>query len=132
MGAPQPDWRTGKLCYVELPAADPAASAAFYRDVFGWEIRRRDDGSLAFTDTVGAVSGAFVTGRAPLAEPGLVVYVMVADAAAARERIVAAGGAITRTSPPDFPEVFAWFTDPGGNVLGIYQQPGLAERERSA
>ncbi len=65
MTAAQPDWRTGKLCYVELPAVDPQASAAFYGDVFGWEIRRRDDGSMAFTDTVGAVSGAFVTGRAP-------------------------------------------------------------------
>jgi len=28
--------------------------------------------------------------------------------------------------------VFAWFADPGGNVLGVYQQPGLAEAEATA
>ena len=27
----RPNWRTGKLCYVEIPAVDVAASAGFYR-----------------------------------------------------------------------------------------------------
>jgi predicted enzyme related to lactoylglutathione lyase len=124
-----PDWRTGKLCYLELPAADVAASADFYERVFGWTIRRRDDGSTAFDDTVGGVSGTFVPGRAPAADPGAVLYVMVADADAAREAITAAGGRVVRTSPPELSEVFAWFADPAGNVLGIYQQPGLAASE---
>jgi hypothetical protein len=30
---------------------------------------------------------------------------------------------------PAASEVFAWFSDPGGNTLGIYQQPGLAQME---
>lgn len=128
----EPDWRTGKICYVELPAVDVGASADFYARVFGWHMRRRGDGAVAFDDTVGGVSGTFVTDRAPAADPGLLVYVMVADAEAATDAVVAAGGRIVRTSPPDFPEVFAWFADPAGNVLGIYQQPGLAESERAA
>jgi predicted enzyme related to lactoylglutathione lyase len=126
-----PDWRTGKICYLELPALDPDASAEFYATVFGWPIRRRGDGALAFDDTVGGVSGTFVTGREPAGGPGAVLYVMVADAAATRARITEAGGRIVQESPPDFPEVFAWFADPVGNVLGIYQQPGLAETERA-
>jgi hypothetical protein len=28
-------------------------------------------------------------------------------------------------------EVFGTFTDPAGNLLGIYQQPGLAEAEEA-
>jgi hypothetical protein len=28
-------------------------------------------------------------------------------------------------------EKFAWFRDPAGNVLGIYQQPGLADTEHA-
>lgn len=126
------DWRTGKICYVELPAPDPAASAEFYRRVFGWEIRRRGDGELSFTDTVGGVSGTFSTGRAPAGDPGLLVYVMVADLAAALDSVRSAGGRVVRTSRPDAPESFAWFADPAGNVLGIYQQPGLAETEARA
>lgn len=124
-----PEWRTGKICYVELPAPDPAASAEFYRRVFGWEIRRRGDGALAFTDTVGGVSGVFAADRSPDADPGLLVYVMVADLAAAVASVQAAGGRVVRESPPDAPERFAWFADPAGSVLGLYQQHGLAETE---
>lgn len=124
------DWRTGKLCYVELPAEDPQTSADFYADVFGWRIRRRDDGSLAFDDTVGAVSGAFVPGRPPADDPRMLVYVMVADAEETLAAIARAGGSIVRTTPAGHDEVFAWFSDPAGNVLGIDQQPGLAETER--
>src|SRR3954454_24107794 len=104
-GNREPDWRTGKVCYIELPAADVAASAEFYRTVFGWSIRRRSDGSLAFDDTVGGVSGTFVPDRAPTADPGLLVYVMVADARVAAEHVIAAGGRLVRESPPDHPEV---------------------------
>jgi uncharacterized protein len=125
------DWRTGKLCYVELPADDVAASADFYRRVFGWSTGRRGDGSVTFTDTTGAVSGTFATDRSPATGPGLLVYVMVADAAAALEAVTAAGGRVVRQTPEGHGEVFAWFADPAGNVLGIYQQPGLAAAEAS-
>jgi predicted enzyme related to lactoylglutathione lyase len=125
----EPDYRTGKICYLELPAVDPAASADFYNRVFGWSLRRRGDGAIAFDDTVGGVSGTFVTGREPAGAPGAVLYVMVADARVACAAVMEAGGRIVHESPPDFPEVFAWFADPVGNVLGIYQQAGLAAAE---
>lgn len=128
----KPRFRTGKLCYIEIPAVDENRSAQFYERVFGWEMRRRDDGSLAFDDTVGEVSGTFVTGRPPADAPGFLIYVMVADGRAAVDAVVAAGGTIVRNIDPDAGEVFAWFADPAGNVLGVYQQPGLAETERAA
>lgn len=130
-GEDEPLYRSGKICYLELPAVDPAASAEFYTRVFGWPMRRRGDGAIAFDDTVGGVSGTFVTDREPAGDPGALVYVMVADARAACAAVTEAGGRIVRESPPDFPEVFAWFADPVGNVLGIYQQPGLAQAERT-
>lgn len=55
---------------------------------------------------------------------------MVADAAAACAAIVAAGGTIIQPINPEEPEVYAVFGDPAGNALTVYQQPGLAERER--
>lgn len=127
-GAPR--YRTGKLCYIEIPAADVRASAEFYQRAFGWKIRRRGDGAVAFDDTVGEVSGSFVTGR-PVGEPGLVIYVMVARADAALDAVRAAGGEIVRPVDPGAGEVFGWIRDPAGNVLGVYQQPGLAEAEAS-
>ncbi len=122
-------YRTGKICYLELPATDIARSAGFYERAFGWQIRRRGDGAVAFDDTVNAVSGTWVLGRSPASEPGLLVYIMVADAAAAVEAVTAEGGEIVRAIDPEEREVHAWFRDPAGNVLGIYQQPGLAETE---
>ena len=126
---PSPNYRTGKICYIEIPAIDIAESAQFYQQVFGWQIRRRSDGSIAFDDTVGEVSGTWVLGRPPLTDPGLLVFIMVADAATTIEAIIAAGGTIVQPVNPDEQEVYAHFRDPAGNVLGIYQQAGLAEIE---
>jgi len=127
-----PTLATGKICYLEIPATDIDRSVDFYRRAFGWHIRRRDDGSVAFDDTVGEVSGTWVLDRPPSAEPGLLVYVMVADAAAAVEGVLGAGGEIVVPVDPASREQFATFRDPAGNVLGIYQQPGLAEAEGEA
>jgi predicted enzyme related to lactoylglutathione lyase len=119
-----PTFGAGKICYIELPAADIQRSADFYRRVFGWNVRRRGDGSTSFDDTVGEVSGAWVLDRRPSREPGIVVHIMVADAAAACKAVVDAGGAIVLPVDPDSPEVFAHFSDPAGNILGIYQHEG--------
>ncbi len=127
-----PTFRTGKVCYIEMPALDVARSAEFYRRVFGWRIRERGDGSTSFDDTVNEVSGTWVVGRPPAAEPGFIVYIMVGDAAATLDAVVSSGGEIVRPIDRASEEVFAWFRDPEGNVLGIYQQPGLAETEASA
>lgn len=53
----------GKICYVEIPASHIAR-------VFGWHLRKRGDGSTAFDDTTGQVSGAWVLGRPPAEIPG--------------------------------------------------------------
>lgn len=130
--ATDPTYRTGKICYIEIPAVDVQQSAEFYRRAFGWTIRRRRDGETAFDDTVNAVSGAWVLERPPATAPGLMVYIMVADAVAAVEAVLAAGGEMVQPIDPNAPVAFAWFRDPAGNVLGIYQQPGLAELEGAA
>src|SRR5579863_243230 len=124
-----PNYRTGKICYIEMPAIDVSRSAQFYEQVFGWPIRQHDDGSTAFDDTVGGVSGMWVTGRPPAANPGMIVHIMVANVATMIEAIIAAGGEIVQPVNPYEHEVYALFRDPAGNILSIYQQEGLAEIE---
>jgi hypothetical protein len=118
-----PTLANGKICYIEIPTTDTARSADFYRDVFGWNIRKRGDGAIAFDDTTGQVSGSFVLGRPPVSQPGLLVYVMVDNAAATVDKIMASGGKIVQPIGGDSPEITARFLDPAGNVFGIYQQP---------
>jgi predicted enzyme related to lactoylglutathione lyase len=119
-----PTFSNGKICYIEMPATDVAASADFYQKVFGWNVRKRGDGSTAFDDGVGEVSGTWKTGRPPSTTPGLMVYIMVDDCKATIDKIVAAGGEIVQPIGADHPEITARFRDPGGNVIGLYQQPG--------
>jgi uncharacterized protein len=119
-----PTLAPGKISYVEIPATDVDRSAAFYESVFGWNLRRRGDGEIAFDDGVGEVSGTWVTGRPPLSEPGLLVYVMVNNLEVSLEKITQAGGEIVKPiTPMGEGEAYATFRDPAGNVLGVFQQP---------
>jgi uncharacterized protein len=121
-----PTLSNGKICYVEIPSVDITQSAQFYEEVFGWKTRRRGDGQIAFDDGVGEVSGTWVTGRPPSTEPGLLIYIMVDSVAETIEVIVANGGEIAQPIGVDAPEITARFRDPGGNVIGLYQEPTQA------
>jgi predicted enzyme related to lactoylglutathione lyase len=118
-----PTLTNGKICYVEIPALDIPRSAEFYAKVFGWGIRRRGDGSTAFDDTTGAVSGAWVVGRPASPQPGLLIYIMVESVAATIDAVGAHGGALVQPIGGDAPEITARFRDPAGNVIGLYQEP---------
>ena len=118
-----PTLANGKICYIEIPAIDIDSAASFYKETFGWRIRQRGDGNIAFDDTVGEVSGSFVTGRKALSEPGLLIYIWVDNVRAALEAVIANGGRVVQPIGMDAPEITARFSDPAGNVIGLYQEP---------
>ena len=53
----------------------------------------------------------------------------LADATAAKAAVLAVGGAMITPAGRYGTEVIATFHDPAGNLMGIYQQPGLKESE---
>jgi len=118
-----PTFNHGKICYLEIPAIDIASSVAFYEAVFGWKTRKRGDGSIAFDDGAGEVSGTWVTGRPPSTQPGILIYIMVDSVVATVDAIVGKGREIVQPIGADAPEITARFRDPAGNILGLYQQP---------
>ena len=118
-----PTRANGKICYLEIPTTDIPRSVSFYQAVFGWQTRQRGDGTTAFDDAVGEVSGAWVTGRPSSPSPGLLLYVMVDDIAATVEAVIANGGRIVQPLGVHPTESIARFADPDGNVLGLYQEP---------
>jgi hypothetical protein len=93
-----PDPVHGKICYLEIPATDVERSAQFYRDVFGWNIRQRANGGLAFDDPTGAVSGSWVLKRQPSTAPGLLFYIMVDSVAKAANAVMAQRPRLPRVS----------------------------------
>ncbi len=72
---------------------------------------------------MGEVSGTWVTGRKAATEIGFVISIMVDSVAATLDAIIANGGKIIQPIGMDAPEVTARFSDPAGNILGLYQEP---------
>ncbi len=111
----------GAITYLHIPTADARQSAAFYREVFGWHINNPDSDRPGFDDTSGRLSGAWISDRLVVTEPGLLPYIYVDDVEETVTRIVAHGGKIV-TNP--FPEglrlTVATFRDPAGNVIGLW------------
>lgn len=121
-----PTLANGKINYVEIPATDIKRSADFYAQVFGWRIKHREDGSTAFEDTTGEVSGTWVVGRPPSTEPGLLIFIVVEDVSKTLQAVSAQGGTIVGWVSENTPEI-GRFHDPAGNVIGLFQKPGPGE-----
>ena len=114
----------GKICYLEIPAIGAEASANFYSSIFGWTIRKRGDGELAFDDG-GGVSGTWVKASDRTPDERTRTYIMVDDIADALKAIEAAGGRVLTPRTEIGPGMgsFAAFADPVGNEFGLYQEP---------
>jgi predicted enzyme related to lactoylglutathione lyase len=114
----------GKICYLEIPANGAQDSADFYQDVFGWKVRPRGDGNLAFDDT-GGVSGTWVKEADRTPDERTRVYIMVDDIRVALQQIESRGGKVltSRTDIGPGMGAFAAFRDPVGNEFGLYEEP---------
>lgn len=113
----------GKICYVEIPAKSAEASAGFYSSIFGWKVRRRGDGELAFDDT-GAVSGTWVAESNRSPDEQVRTYIMVDDIVSTLKQIEAAGGHVLTPRTDIGPGgAFAVFADPADAEFGLYEEP---------
>ena len=114
----------GKICYLEIPADTAEASAAFYGKIFGWKVRHRGDGALAFDDA-GGVSGTWVKASDRTPDERTRAYIMVDDITDALKAIEAGGGRTLtpRTAIGPGMGFFAAFADPVGNDFGLYEEP---------
>jgi uncharacterized protein len=111
--------RPGGISYLALPARDILASAEFYRDVLGWELRG-DPGSPSFADGTGHVIGHFRTDMATAGDTGIRPYVYVRDLDATMLAAARRGASII-TAPYAAGNLrIAAVTDPAGNVIGIW------------
>ena len=104
--------------YIELPAADLAASKTFYAQAFGWALA--DFGPTYAATTTGDVDVG-LQGDADEAPAAPLPVIEVDDLEAVLAAVVAAGGAVVRP-------IFAFpggrrfqFRDPHGNELAVMQ-----------
>ena len=105
----------GKICYLEIPAITGEASADFYSSIFGWNVRKRGDGELAFDDP-GGVSGTWVKESDRTPDEQTRIYIMVDNISETLKKIEVAGGRILTPRKDIAPGLgaFAAFADPAG------------------
>ena len=105
----------GQVCYLQLPAADSARSAAFYEAVFGW----RTEEQYNDFESPGLI-GQWVEDRPPARTAGPMIWIHAADVAETLERAVAHGAEILEHPTPDGPtRTLATILDPAGNPIGL-------------
>jgi len=114
----------GKICYVEIPANKVEDAATFYSSIFGWKVRERGDGNLAFDDS-GSVSGTWVKEEDRTPDERIRVYIMVDSIAESLKLIQAGRGTVLTPRKEIGPNMgaFAAFADPVGNEFGLYEEP---------
>ena len=127
-----PTLGNGKICYIGIPAVNIEESSTFYHEIFGWKLKKRGDGSVTFDDGIGEVSGTWLLGQKSAAEPGVMVSIMVDSIAETIDRIIARDCKIIKQMAISEHEMIAWFSDPAGNVLGLYQHPGSGNGDRKS
>jgi predicted enzyme related to lactoylglutathione lyase len=114
-------FRHAGISYLRIPATDPQATAAFYRDVFGWTVdTTRPDPS--FEDGTGHVIGHFIPDSAVAGEAGVRPYVYVDSVDDTLKQLTRHGGAVVEAPYPEGDLWVATFRDPAGNVLGVWQR----------
>jgi uncharacterized protein len=107
----------GQLCYLQIPAVDPDASAAFYERVFGWEVER----PYPSFSSPGLI-GQWVTDRRAAVDAGTLLWINVDDVDEALAATRVAGGEVLEPPTADGPDrLLATIRDPAGNSVGIVQ-----------
>jgi predicted enzyme related to lactoylglutathione lyase len=114
------DPRDNHIDYVEFSAPSPQAFASvkhFYKEVFGWSFQDWGD-DYSDTKDSGITSG--FSASASHRPPVPLVVLFTADLEAAKERVIKAGGKISKDIV-SFPGGRRFqYIDPAGNQLGVW------------
>jgi uncharacterized protein len=119
------------VVHFEIPADDVARAKEFYRSVFDWQlqdmpemdytiVRTTEVDENQMPTTAGAINGGLMRRSSETPAPVLTIDVESVDQAL--KHVEAAGGRVVRerTEIPGM-GAFAYFTDPEGNTLGLWE-----------
>jgi predicted enzyme related to lactoylglutathione lyase len=124
----------GKVVHFEIPADDVERAKAFYGSIFGWQLQTMSMGdgdyTIAMTTPVddktqmptepGAINGGMM--QRSDTTPSPVITIEVEEIDQALKEIDSAGGStVTPRTPIPGMGAFAYFKDPDGNVMGLWE-----------
>ena len=111
--------KTTPIDYIEFKSTDIKSTKVFYSSIFGWDFTDYGPNYTAFSES--GVAGGFELTTAPIVNGALVVLYHN-NLEEILEKVIKAGGMITK-------EIFGFpggkrfhFTDPSGNELAIWSE----------
>jgi uncharacterized protein len=122
---------SGRVVHFEIPFDDGDRARSFYRDLFGWQVMEIPD--MGYTMVTSGPSGdtgptepGFINGgmmnRAVATAKAPVVVIDVDSIDDKLAEIEKAGGSVASPKAPVGEMGFAaYFTDPEGNVVGLWE-----------
>lgn len=127
---------SGKVVHFEIPFDDGQRARSFYRDVFGWQLQEMPEMDYTMVESgpsgeQGPTEPGYIGGgmleRSTSPAPGPVIVIDVDDIDVALEKIEKLGGStvVGRTPVADM-GFSAYFTDPEGNVIGLWESASRA------
>jgi uncharacterized protein len=109
------------VVYFEVGSRDRGKTASFYGELFDWSINDVGPASMVSTGADKGISGHLTSlGHEP--HNYTIFYVEVEDIAASLTKAEALGGKKIVGPIPIPTGIFAWFSDPDGNTVGLIQQ----------
>jgi predicted enzyme related to lactoylglutathione lyase len=123
---------SGRVVHFEIPFDDGDRARSFYEEIFGWQaLKMPDMGGYTLVMTgpsgdAGPTEPGYINGgmlpRDQGATTGPVVVVDVPDIDASLEKIGGLGGTVVAPKTPVGDMGFAaYFKDPEGNVVGLWE-----------
>jgi predicted enzyme related to lactoylglutathione lyase len=122
---------SGRVVHFEVPFDDGDRARSFYKEAFGWQLVEMPE--MGYTIAMSGPSGdsgptepGFINGgmlpREQAATPGPVVVVDVASIEDSLEKIGGLGGStVVGKTPVGDMGFAAYFKDPEGNVVGLWE-----------
>lgn len=122
---------SGRVVHFEIPYEDGDRARGFYSEAFGWGMQDWGDGAYTLVTTgptgesgaeePGFINGGMMQREAPFGTPIVTIDVDDVDAALATvERL--GGTTVAAKQPVGEMGWSAYFKDPEGNLLGLFQQ----------
>jgi uncharacterized protein len=122
---------SGKVVHFEVPFDDGDRARSFYKEAFGWQVMEMPDMGYTIvmtgpSDDSGPTEAGFVNGgmlsREQAATQGPVIVLDVKSIETTLERIGSLGGStVVGKTPVGDMGFAAYFTDPEGNVMGLWE-----------
>ncbi len=108
---------TNPVTWFEIVGKDSKKLRDFYTTIFGWQYNLPPDMDYGMIDAGNGIGGGVGAGD----EPHAIFYVEVDDPNACMETLVAKGAKIAMPVTDAGMVTFGQFTDPEGNLIGIFK-----------